>query len=95
MAAAAEERSNHPLAHAILDYAREAGIAWTAAEDVQLLPGRGLTARVDGHDCMLGNDALFSEFFVPLPKDVSDGRARGYPAVDGRRQHSGGILRCT
>jgi P-type Cu+ transporter len=70
MAAAAEERSNHPLAHAILDHARETGVNWPAAEDVQILPGRGLTARVEGHDCMLGNEALFSEFFIPLPKGV-------------------------
>jgi P-type Cu+ transporter len=85
MAAAAEERSNHPLAHAILDYAREASIAWPAAEGVQLLPGRGLTARVDGHDCMLGNEALFSEFFVPLPKDAATaepGVTRLWMAVD-------------
>jgi P-type Cu+ transporter len=85
MAAAAEERSNHPLAHAILDYAREAGIAWPAAEDVQLLPGRGLTARVEGRDCMLGNEALFTEFFVPLPKDAATaepGVTRLWMAVD-------------
>ncbi|UWZ83230.1 heavy metal translocating P-type ATPase [Occallatibacter riparius] len=85
MAAAAEERSNHPLAHAILDYAREAGVRWPAAEDIQILPGRGLTARVDGHDCMLGNEALFGEFFVRLPKDVTPpeaGVTRLWMAVD-------------
>ena len=85
MAAAAEERSNHPLAHAVLDYAREAGVKWPAAEDVQILPGRGLTARVDGHECMLGNEALFSEFFIPLPKNVTAAEAgvtRLWMAVD-------------
>jgi Cu+-exporting ATPase len=71
MTAAAEERSNHPLAHAIIDQARADGIPWRPAEDVQILPGRGLTARVDGHDCMLGNEVMFAEFFVPLPKGVT------------------------
>lgn len=70
IAASAEERSNHPLAHAILEHARESGIQWPPADDVQVLPGRGLTARVDGHECMLGNQALFAEFFVKLPADV-------------------------
>lgn len=70
LAAAAEERSNHPLAHAVVDFARERGLTWKPAEEVQILPGRGLTARVDGRDCLLGNEALFSEFMVKLPAGV-------------------------
>ena len=70
MAVAAEERSNHPLAHALMDFSRARGLVWQAAEEVQILPGRGLTARVEGHECLLGNEALFQEFFIPLPKDV-------------------------
>jgi Cu+-exporting ATPase len=69
LAAAAEERSNHPLAHAVVDAAKSRGLAWPSAEDVQVLPGRGLTAKVEGRDCLLGNEALFKEFFIPLPVD--------------------------
>ena len=68
MAAAAEERSNHPLAHAMVDRARALGLTWPPAEDVQIFPGRGLTARVEGHDCLLGNEALFREFFIALAR---------------------------
>ena len=68
MAAAAEERSNHPLAHAIIDYAHGLGLNWKPAEDVQILPGRGLTATVEGQPCVLGNEELFKEFFIPLPE---------------------------
>ncbi len=71
MAAAAEERSNHPLAHAIVDFSRGLGLKWNPAEDVQILPGRGLTARVEEHDCMLGNEALFQEFLIPLPENIT------------------------
>jgi Cu+-exporting ATPase len=70
MAAAAEERSNHPLAHAVVDAARAQGLVWQPAEDVQILPGRGLTARVGGRECLLGNEALFKEFAIPLPDGV-------------------------
>ena len=45
--------------------ARACGLAWQPAEDVQILPGRGLTAPVEGHDCLLGNEALFQEFLHP------------------------------
>ena len=70
LAAAVEMRSNHPLAHALVDEAEARGLQSEAAVDVQNLPGRGLTAKVEGLDCVLGNEALFHEFYIPLPKDV-------------------------
>jgi Cu+-exporting ATPase len=69
-AAAAEERSNHPLAHAIVDAARERLLDWSPAEDAQVLPGRGLSAKVENHQCLLGNEALFAEYFIPLPAEM-------------------------
>jgi len=71
LAAAAEERANHPLAHAILDAARERKLSWPQAEDVQALPGRGLSAKVEGQLCLLGNEALFAEYSIHLPRDVA------------------------
>jgi len=85
-AAAAEERSNHPLAHAVVEYARGRGLNWPAPADVQIVPGRGLTATVDGHDCLLGNQALLAEMLIPLPAGIAspaDGVTRLWMAVDG------------
>ncbi len=73
LAAAAEERSNHPLAHALIDAARARNLVWAAADDVQILPGRGLTAKVEGLQCLLGNENLFKEFFLPLPAAIPAG----------------------
>jgi Cu+-exporting ATPase len=86
MAAAAEERSNHPLAHAVVDAARARGLAWQPAEEAQILPGRGLTARVEGRNCLLGNEALFREFAIPLPDSIASpepGVTRLWMALDG------------
>jgi Cu+-exporting ATPase len=86
IAAAAEERSNHPLAHAIVDRAHALGLTWLAAEEVQILPGRGLTARVEGRDCILGNAALFEEMALPVPADAPAAEAgvtRLWMALDG------------
>jgi Cu+-exporting ATPase len=85
-AAAAEEQSNHPLAHALVDAARSRGLVWPSAGDVQVLPGRGLTAKVEGHECLLGNEALFREFFIPLPTNIAPpepGATRLWMALDG------------
>ena len=70
MAAAVEERSNHPLAHSVVDFARAKGLSWKPAEDVQILPGRGVTAKVEEYDCLLGNEALFREFSVRIPDSI-------------------------
>ena len=70
LAAAAEEQSNHPLSHAVIDHARTLGLTWPPAQDLQIYPGRGLSAKVEGQLCLLGNEALFRESFVPLPTSV-------------------------
>jgi len=71
LAAAAEERSNHPLAHAVVDAARSRGLTWPPAEDVQVMPGRGLTAKVEGRACLLGNKSLFKESSISLPNGIA------------------------
>lgn len=75
IAAAAEERSNHPLAHAIVDVARGRGIMSRPAENVQILPGRGLTATVDGYDCVIGNELLLREMAIFVPGTVPPSKA--------------------
>jgi P-type Cu+ transporter len=84
MAAAVEERSNHPLAHAIVDAARARNLSWQPAADAQILPGRGITATVDGRHCLLGNEALFHEFMIPVPETsaVAPGVTRLWMALD-------------
>jgi Cu+-exporting ATPase len=66
-AAAAEDHSAHPLAHAVVAHARDAGLTWPPAASVQIVPGRGLTADVEGRPCLLGNLELLREWSVPLP----------------------------
>jgi Cu+-exporting ATPase len=86
LAAAAEERSNHPLAHALVDSASGLGLTWEPAQDVQVYPGRGLAARVEGRNCLLGNEALFTEFAIPLPREVAPpqpGATRLWMALEG------------
>ncbi|HUH61456.1 MAG TPA: heavy metal translocating P-type ATPase [Terracidiphilus sp.] len=69
MAAAAEERSNHPLANAVVDAARQRKLTWTPADEVQILPGRGVSATIEGQSCLLGNEALLKDYSLPIPKD--------------------------
>lgn len=86
MAAAAEDYSAHPLAHAIVAHAQERGVSWAAAEDVQVMPGRGLAATVEGRAILLGNVELMREWSVPFPDglnaDAEAGVTRLWIAVE-------------
>jgi cation transport ATPase len=57
LAAAAESPSEHPLARAVVTAATEAGLPVTRAEEFTALPGRGITAVVDGHRVEIGSPA--------------------------------------
>lgn len=54
-AAALESRSNHPLAKAILNYTENQGIRIANADNVAVLPGKGVTGLFNGSDFWLGS----------------------------------------
>jgi Cd2+/Zn2+-exporting ATPase len=54
IAAAADSSSSHPLAAAIVARAKERGIAFTATSHAEVLPGKGVSARIDGRIVTIG-----------------------------------------
>lgn len=66
LAAAAEARSEHPLARAILRQAEEERVPPRAATDTAAIPGRGLTARVGEETVYVGSERLFRELGAPV-----------------------------
>jgi Cd2+/Zn2+-exporting ATPase len=67
LAAAVEQRSEHPIAQAIVRHALERQIAPAPADDVSALAGRGAEGRVVGARVMLGNHRLFEEHQLCSP----------------------------
>ena len=65
VAAALEERSEHPFARAILERAQEAPAIH--AEDFETLPGRGVTATIGGVRYFGGNARLMEENHIDIP----------------------------
>ena len=61
LAAAVQQASSHPLAHAVLEAARERGIAPQPVTAARALPGRGVQAELDGATVLLGNARLMRE----------------------------------
>src|SRR5207244_2746338 len=58
VAASAEQGSEHPLAHAIVEGAKEREASLLPPESFQAVAGHGLQARVDGREVVIGNTKL-------------------------------------
>jgi Cd2+/Zn2+-exporting ATPase len=59
--AAMESRSHHPLAQAIVAFARQRGVRVRPADDFQILQGRGATAQFNGRRYWLGSHRYLEE----------------------------------
>jgi Cu+-exporting ATPase len=55
LAARVQSGSEHPLARAVVSAAEQQGLAGPTAQDLQAVPGKGVLARADGRQLMLGS----------------------------------------
>jgi len=61
LAATAESGSEHPLARAIVEGARERGLEVTDPDEFENVPGHGVRATVDGSEVLVGNRKLLRD----------------------------------
>lgn len=66
LAASLENRSEHPLAEAIVREAKANGIALEPARDFQARPGHGATGYVGSAQLAIGNEALMRALGIPV-----------------------------
>lgn len=64
LAASLEQASEHPLAHAITEGAKERGIALLPADHFRSLTGKGVVGAVSGRQVAAGNEALLAELSI-------------------------------
>ncbi|MCO6399633.1 MAG: copper-translocating P-type ATPase [Verrucomicrobia bacterium] len=67
LAAALEQGTTHPLAEAIVSRAREGNLRLPQPTDLRAIPGKGLTAKLDGNRFTLGSPAFLAEEGVRIP----------------------------
>ncbi|MFV0527574.1 MAG: heavy metal translocating P-type ATPase [Lachnospiraceae bacterium] len=92
LAAAAEEKSEHPLAKAIVTHAREQKLLWPQTEQFTMEAGQGILAQLAGQQIMCGNEAYLRAKGIAIEPDVharleqlyEQGKAVVAVAVDGR-----------
>jgi len=92
LCATAERYSEHPLGKTITRCCQqETGEALGEAENFQMVPGRSVSACVDGKTLLAGNAELLAEHHIAIPEEaakaavvqLSQGCTVTYAAVDG------------
>ena len=74
-----EKKSEHPIAHAILSYAKEKNIDLLSTENFESIKGKGVKARIDNSEYFAGNTALLEDLGLSfdvqsLEKETSEGK---------------------
>ncbi len=72
LAAAAESASEHPLARAIVDAAKERNLAIEDATNFQSTTGGGIKAQVGGRQVMVGKQDFIASSGIPIPQSLTD-----------------------
>ena len=89
--ASAEQHSEHPLAQAILEAAKEEGLKLLPVSHFEALVGRGLSAQVEDRQLLVGNESLMTEknidssaFQEQLLELSHEGKTAMFVAIDGQ-----------
>ncbi|WP_294500327.1 heavy metal translocating P-type ATPase [uncultured Bacteroides sp.] len=92
LVASVETQSTHPIAKAIVEYAKEQNIAVVKPEIVNEIAGHGLQASINGKMALVGNPKLLLKNSVEFPPEIAiipetivvcaiDGKYAGYLLV--------------
>lgn len=75
LAAAVEGDSEHPVARAIIESARQRGVAVPYAEGFEAVPGHGLRAKVDGREVLVGGPNLLRKLGIDPAEKLAEAAA--------------------
>ncbi|WP_275422252.1 heavy metal translocating P-type ATPase [Macrococcus brunensis] len=88
--ASSEKASEHPLATAIVDYAKERQLALKEPEHFEAIPGHGISAKIDGRHILIGNRKLMTGQKIDVSNVIGEmtyyeeqGKTAMLVAVDG------------
>ncbi|MGO4840485.1 HAD family hydrolase, partial [Rhizobiaceae sp. 2RAB30] len=91
LAAALEKGSEHPLAEAIVEGAKERGVTVADAEGFEAVTGKGVSGTVSGRAVAIGNRAMMEELGLDASQAAAradelraEGRTAMFVAVDNR-----------
>jgi P-type Cu+ transporter len=81
--ASLETGSEHPLAHAVMDFARQKGIRTIFVQSFRTIPGQGVTGVIEGRSVAAGNQALMESIGVKFAPDATRNSTLLHLSIDG------------
>lgn len=89
LAASLENKSEHPLAQAVVSYAKEQEIEFLDVSEFGQIPGRGIYGKIDGKEYFAGNERMleergiiFSDFTVKGKAFAAEGKTPLYFGIE-------------
>ena len=84
-AAVCEHTSTHPIAQCLCRAYEEEhpGTALPEADELSEISGHGVVARIEGHECLIGNTKLMSSHNITIPAGAAQGGTQIHMALDG------------
>ena len=67
-----EQKSTHPIAQAIVRYAKKQNISAASVSEMHELAGHGVEAVIGGQEVLVGNIRLMKERGISIPEELSD-----------------------
>ena len=67
-----EQKSTHPIAQAIVRYAKKQNISAANISEMHELAGHGVEAAIGGREVLVGNIRLMTERGISIPEELSD-----------------------
>lgn len=89
--ASVENRSEHPIGKAIVDYAKEQNVELRPVDDFKMIPGKGIQAELSGNTVICGKSSFLEENGIPLNRQIEsaleqirqEGKASVLTAING------------
>ena len=90
MIASLNQYSEHSLATAVVDYAKDQHIKLVEVEDFDAISGKGVLGKIDEKQVAIGNDRLLAQLSIEIPKEIQEqvvekqeqGKTVSYIAID-------------
>lgn len=70
LTASAENKSEHPVGKAIVEYAKKKEISISESDDFKMISGKGIYAKVSGQKLHCGNERFFAESSIKIDDHI-------------------------
>lgn len=70
LACSSEKRSEHPLGKAIVEHGKKQNVEFLEMEDFKMIPGKGITAKIENNEIYCGNSRFLQEQGIILDENI-------------------------